>query len=263
MGLNLVANFGDNSTFKVYPNLYAELQAIEKYLSLYGGLTGDLQKNSLRDLSSRNPFLGANINLANSNERMKAYGGLKGTIITGLGFKFQFAYSSIDSLAFYTNNQPATSTENPFYGNKYHVIYAGEKNKKTTITANLDYAASDRLRLGFEALYNTFDLDNMAKPWLTPKYRVDLSATFQPTKTLSFTANLFNVGEQYALVDPAINSYRTLSGYTDLNLGFNYGFHKNFGVFANANNILGKNYDLFLNYPSYGFNFIAGISVTF
>lgn len=263
LGLNLVANFGDNSTFKIYPNLYAELQAIEKYLSLYGGLTGDIQKNSLRDLSTRNPFMGANVWLANSNERMKAYGGLKGTIVTGLGFKFQFAYSSIDSLPFYANNEFSANDGPVYNSNKYHVIYSGEKNKKTTITANLDYAASDRLRLGFEAMYNTFDLDNMAKPWLTPKYRVNLSGTFQPTKALSFTANIFNVGEQYALVDPTVSSYRTLDGYTDLNLGFNYGFHKNFGVFANANNILGKNYDLFLNYPSYGFNFIAGISVTF
>ncbi|POY35180.1 hypothetical protein C3K47_16505 [Solitalea longa] len=264
LGLNFVSNFGDNSSFKIYPNVYAEYQAIDKYLSFFGGLNGDLQKNTLKDLSVRNPFLGSDIVLKNSNERLKIYAGLKGTIITGLGFKVQFTSSSIDSLPFFANNVvPANGTEPQTISEKYYVVYAGKKSNLSTITANLEYAASDRLRLGFEFLSNSYDLTDIDKPWLTPKYRVNLSGTYQAMKNLSFTADLFNVSKQYALIDPAVNSYKTLSGYTDLNISGNYQFHKNFGAFANVNNILGKKYDLYLNYPSYGFNFIAGISVTF
>ncbi|MCO4291917.1 TonB-dependent receptor [Solitalea sp. MAHUQ-68] len=263
LGLNFVSNFGDNSSFKIYPNIYAEYQAIDKYLSFFGGLNGDLQKNTLKDLSVKNPFLGNDIVLKNSNERLKVFAGLKGTIITGLGFKVQFTSSSIDSLPFFVNKLlPSTGSEVNI-SERYNVVYSGKKSNMTTLSANLEYAASERLRLGMDILTNSYDLNGVDKPWLTPNYRVTLSGTYQAMKDLSFTADLFNVGKQYALIDPSVNSYQTLSGYTDLNLGMNYRFHKNFGAFANINNILGKKYDLYLNYPSYGFNFIAGISVTF
>ncbi|UKJ08945.1 hypothetical protein [Solitalea lacus] len=263
LGLNIVTNFGDRSSFKIYPNVSTEFQAIDKYLTFFGGLTGDIQKNTLRDLSTRNPFMDANIALQNSNERMKVYAGLKGTIVTGLGFKLQFSHSSIDSLPFYVNNYPNPANGPDISSNKYYVVYSGKKSQRSSISGNLEYAASERLRLGFEAVYNNFDLNDIAQPWLTPKYRINISGTYHPINNLTFTADLFNVGEQNALVDAQTNEYKTLSGYTDLNIGFNYRFHKNFGAFANANNILGKKYDQFLNYQSFGFNFIAGISVTF
>jgi outer membrane receptor protein involved in Fe transport len=46
-------------------------------------------------------------------------------------------------------------------------------------------------------------------------------------------------------------------------LGFEYKIKKQFGAFINLNNIFGKNYERWHNYPVYGFNVLGGLSLQF
>jgi len=49
----------------------------------------------------------------------------------------------------------------------------------------------------------------------------------------------------------------------DLNLKADYRFTNNFTIFAMANNLLGKKYERFVNYPGKSINLIGGVTYSF
>ena len=54
-----------------------------------------------------------------------------------------------------------------------------------------------------------------------------------------------------------------LDAIIDLNFKFTYLISDHFDVFVSANNILGKNYQRYLYYPTQGVNFLGGLSYSF
>jgi outer membrane receptor protein involved in Fe transport len=75
----------------------------------------------------------------------------------------------------------------------------------------------------------------------------------QRAKSVTYTNNLVAVD---------INSTE-LKGITDINLGFEYRYNKKLGAFLNLNNLAGTRYYRWNNYPTYRFNFLAGLSYSF
>ncbi|QEC54242.1 TonB-dependent receptor [Anseongella ginsenosidimutans] len=55
-------------------------------------------------------------------------------------------------------------------------------------------------------------------------------------------------------------TYEVLDPYADLNFGASYKINTNFGIFLNANNVLNKQYERYLNYQGMGFNMMAGLT---
>jgi outer membrane receptor protein involved in Fe transport len=49
----------------------------------------------------------------------------------------------------------------------------------------------------------------------------------------------------------------------DLNLRGDYRFSENLSIFALGNNLLGRKYERFLNYPMKGINVLAGVTYDF
>ena len=49
----------------------------------------------------------------------------------------------------------------------------------------------------------------------------------------------------------------------DMNLGGQYDINDRFDVFLQVNNLFGKEYQRWLNYPSRGLQALAGVSITF
>jgi outer membrane cobalamin receptor len=83
--------------------------------------------------------------------------------------------------------------------------------------------------------------------------------------------SLFYTGKQYAKgyeTDTASVSFNevekiTLSGFPDLNLGFEYRYTDRLGLYVDINNVVAIRYFKFNNYPTQRLNAMAGLSYSF
>ena len=55
----------------------------------------------------------------------------------------------------------------------------------------------------------------------------------------------------------------TLKGFFDLNFSMDYTFLKRWTVFVNFNNVTGKHYERWTNYPVQGFQVLGGLKYRF
>ena len=63
--------------------------------------------------------------------------------------------------------------------------------------------------------------------------------------------------------DPGNGTVVNLKSIVDIDLGLEYIISKQASVFVNTYNVLGKEYERFLNYPNRGLQVIAGLSYSF
>ncbi|HEY9561391.1 MAG TPA: hypothetical protein VIR29_11465, partial [Anseongella sp.] len=98
--------------------------------------------------------------------------------------------------------------------------------------------------------------------WNVPALKLYMSPTYNYRDKLFLTADLFYVGERNAYLGNSGTgaSYQVLDPYADLNFGATYKINTNFGVFLNANNILNKQYEHYLNYQGLGFTMVGGLT---
>ncbi|MGB0851186.1 MAG: hypothetical protein ACPGTP_08055, partial [Bacteroidia bacterium] len=79
VGLN-INYLNDSNTNEIFPGLYlrGETYLVPKILRAYAGVTGELQKNTLKTLSYENLFLGNNLSYENPYA-WTFYGGMNGS----------------------------------------------------------------------------------------------------------------------------------------------------------------------------------------
>ncbi|HXB13291.1 MAG TPA: hypothetical protein VNZ45_14990, partial [Bacteroidia bacterium] len=75
---------------------------------------------------------------------------------------------------------------------------------------------------------------------------------------------LYVLGSQYApVMNEGIITAKEISAYPDINLGLDYNYNHLFTAFINVNNIANISYQRWLNYPTQGFNVLAGVRLAF
>ena len=94
------------------------------------------------------------------------------------------------------------------------------------------------------------------QPHLEAGYR-----RYPSTASLTAAAELYGLGKMPALL--ADGTTRELKGTIDVNLSAVYRYNNLFNIFLEVNNIAGIKYERYLNYPSYGFNMLGGLSFSF
>lgn len=262
-GINLVG-ISDENAFTgidkklfIFPDASIDFQLIDNYLALFAGISGDVVKNTMKDFSEQNAFMRNFTGLSNSREKYKAFGGIRGSFSSNVGFKAQVEYSNVDYQNFIVND-----TLNQ-YG--FSVYNAAENGKRTVINAELNVRYSEAFRLNLGVWSYKYEDDFVQRAWNVPTLKLYASPTYNYRDKLFLTADLFYVGESYAYLNSGTTgtSYEVLDPYADLNIGAEYKINTNFGIFLNANNILNNEYQRYLNYPVMGFNMVGGLTFSF
>ena len=259
-GINLVGISDDNAFAGIdkkmflFPDLSIDFQLIPDYLALFGGVGGDVVKNTVKDFSEQNAYMRNFTGLGNSREKYNAFGGIRGSFSSSVGFKAQFEYANVDYQNFIINDTLNTR--------EFAVYQSGENGKRTTFNAELNVRYSEAFRLNMGVWSYKYEDDFIQRAWNVPSLKLYLSPTFNYRDKLFLTADLFYVGERNAYLGNtgAGTNYQVLDPYAELNFGATYKINTNFGIFLNANNILNKEYQRFLNYRGLGFNMIGGLT---
>ena len=270
-GANITQEFGTNSSTRIFPAVTADFTLIPDFLQVFGEIKGDVNRNTLKELTDENPFLNSNIFIRNSVEKLSISGGIKGTGGPGFGYKARFYSRQISDMPLFVNNFGAF--------NKFDVIYDFGTTKIMGLEGELSVQVSDNLKWTGKLNMEDYKAGAEKESYFKPQLRVSSNLMFVYNKKLTFdasvaiqddskakvfTANPLNPDGTYPPVpDFANENVVNVKGFVDLGLGANYKINNKFSAFAKANNILNTNYSRFLYYRLNGFNIFGGLTYSF
>ena len=260
LGVNIVDQFGYTSAFYIFPAAKAELQVIPQYVRLFVEAKGDVNRSSLLDFSNINPFLGQDIPIKNSVDRLDIAAGLKGTIVPGLAFKATFYRDEISDMPLFVSNFDLAKGDN-----RFTVIYDDGKSRVSGLTTELDYKASDDFDIFGRAEFKQYQMATVAEPWNLPSFKLTGGTTIHISSQVNVTGTVFVRG---SALDPypiagTDGKPTTIGSFVDLSGEVEYKATKRFSVFVHVNNLLDGTNASWLYYPDYGFNIFGGVGFKF
>lgn len=278
LGAIVVAEFGAAQRTNVFPAAEVDFALVPEYAHIFGGINGDVNKTSFRELSQENPFLAPNIQIANSLDRMNIFGGIKGNMGATFGYKVHAFYRRVEGLPFFVNSQSS-----PY---QFEVIY-DDLNEASTLLGlegEVNLRVSETVSLGGKVNFNEFDLQNEQQAWFMPKMRVSANTRINISEKLYINGELLFNGTTYgkvyepdaglpglavavdmpttAAVEPGATRV-SIPAFADISAGAEYRINNQFGIYVRANNLLGNTYERYLYYPRLGLNVIGGINYSF
>lgn len=239
----------DYTSFHLYPDIHARYKLVKNYLIAYAGLTGNLQKNSYYQIVQTNPFVGRRQNLTSSNNTLKIYGGVKGSITNDVLFNVKLDYSNFEAFQLFANDDDI--------GNEMFAVYSGANSSIFNVHGELQYKQNKRWMANFSMDYNYYNFYTYPELHL-PTIQANVSGRYNFQDKIIFRGeiNAFNTRQ-------GMNISKTdtteLSGAFDLSLGGDYYFNERVAAYVALNNILNQKYQLWNRYPVQGINAWIGI----
>ena len=244
---------GKSKPFHLYPHVKAEYP-LSKSVDVYAALTGDIDKVSLHSLARENQWLGANVSIFNTNRTMEFLGGLRGRLGSKVAFGAGVSFSNLKDFYFYINKPSDTS--------RFVTVYDDGNTQRTNLFGEISFSQSKTVRLSLRGDLFSYSTDNIAVAWHRPTYRVVVNSSFNIVDKFLIGADILAQGGAKVFKGDA-KPVETLGAALDLNVRLNYLVSKQFSVFVKGNNLLGNEYQLFLNYPVRGLQVMGGLTYVF
>ncbi|MBT8327640.1 MAG: hypothetical protein KJP21_07940, partial [Bacteroidia bacterium] len=246
----LINYFLDFNTNKIYPSPYikAETYLVPKRLKAYAGLIGGLEKNTLRDLSYDNLFLGNNLTYTNPRTLLNAYIGMKGNFKRFVEYGIKLSQEIIEDQYLFINDTNMLRNFTTVTDDMSKFTFSGEM--KFDVNQNVD--------LGFRGNFYAYSMSLESEAWHLPSYDAALFATVRLAEKIYIRGGYFATSTRKAR-DLKSNEYN-LAAINDINLGFEYRYKSNISAFLNVNNILNQRYEIWNYYRAQGLNALAGVT---
>ena len=257
LNLGLKASFGinqgKNTAFS--PDITGQVRVIDNVWYVYAGVTGDYKVNTLRSLANENIYLSPDARPEDTYIPLDIYLGTKLNIGKSVNTDIHVGYKIVNNQYFYVNKSDSTGMKNTF-----DVVY--DKNVgQFNCGAAVNYNFREKVDFSFKIGYNKWSLEKQAEAWMLPAAQIGLGVSYVPTDYLRFNINYdLDAGRKAKLgKDTSVD----LKNFNDISLGANYKLMSFLDVFARFNNILNQRSEVWYGYPSQGFNFLLGLTLTF
>ncbi|MES2727260.1 MAG: hypothetical protein V4643_09175 [Bacteroidota bacterium] len=252
--------FADSTDAKnyFYPVAEAAYHLIPSKLTVLGGVTGNLQVNTMRSITTENPFV-RYPSYQNTNNKFEMYVGLKGNFADNFNYALHASIANVDNLLFYIQDT----------FNRQKTIYDNGNVTLTTLSADVSYQVGEKWRLGLVSKYYGYSMSKLANPYSRPSTETKLNTTYNLGDKFLLRADIFYVGERTGgLSNPNAGNQDAVSKikldpFVDLNMGIDYRYNKSISIFINLNNMAAARYKRWTNYDVYGFNGLAGVTLVF
>lgn len=266
-GINYVQEFGTVSAGRIFPAVTADFTLIPDYLQIFVEVKGDVNRNSMKDLSDENPFLNSNIAIRNSIEKLSFSAGIKGTGGPGFGYKARVYRKEITDMPLFVNNFNDPT--------RFDVIYDFGNMKLLGLEGELSVQVSDQLKWTGKLNLEDYKPASESYSWFKPQLRISSNLLYNVTDKIGFNAavsiqdasdaKLYTAApaSPYVIPNTAIETVTNVKGYVDLGIGATYKINSRFSAFAKANNLLNTKYSRYLYYQVIGVNVFGGISYSF
>lgn len=248
-------------------DVLAEWKAVPKYFSIYGGITGNYEVNTLNKIYMENPYLYSDLRLNDTYTPYDFFAGIKVKPLYNLLLDFYVDSKRIDNQYFFVNkgyrliNSPIAlplAADSAIYSNRFNVVYSGASHVKMGFRAN--YNLRDMVNVELKWAYNLWNVDTEKEAWNMPKQEVQLNTDVRVTEYLTVTANVFYEGNRFAKLG---NSAIPMADKVDINLGIAYSYYNWLTVFGKINNVINNQYQDYYGYNVQGTNMMIGAAVSF
>jgi hypothetical protein len=258
----------DSKDFHFYPDVKLTY-ALNDAVDVVGSLSGGMEKVSLQTLSNENIWLAPSIATFHTNKKFDINAGIRaklgGKVLAGAGISF----AALQNMYYFMNAPMSDGPE--FDQSKFLVNYDLGTTKRTNFYASLLFTFSDVAKVSLQGDYYAYSVDdmyvasspnNLNEAWHKPTYRVTAGASYNLYKKLVFNLDMIAQGGMKAY-DWNTEETIDLKAAFDLSLRTEYLISDTFSAFVDLNNIASSKYPLFYNYPSRGFQAMAGITWKF
>jgi hypothetical protein len=224
-------------------------------MSIYGQLTGGLERNTFRQFSKENPFLAGYFPLRNTNNKLDLSAGINVKLDRQLAFIGSVGIKRLTDDAFFRNLNSGTTLVT------YEVMY--DNNTQSNIHAEVVYDQGEKtgFSLGADYFGNTPSRED--KPLFRPAFKMTVSGFYTIGEKIFLSTQWGYVSSRNAVDYATGGDYSTLKAFIDGNLHIDYRYTKVMSVFVNLNNVTASKYSRWYNYPSYRFSAMAGLTYSF
>jgi hypothetical protein len=266
LGLKSSLSFVHGKFMNPSADVLAEWKAIPQYVSLYGGLTGNYDVNTLDKTFSENPYLISDLRVNDTYTPVDVYAGIKLKPLYNLLLDAYIDYRQIDNQYFFVNKgyslinssvtMPASDTT--LYSNRFNVVYSSATHVKMGFRANYNYKSLVNVELKWA--YNSWNVASEPYAWNMPKYDAQLNTDIHINDNVTVSANLYYEGDRFAKLG---YSAVKMNDKVDINFGVAYSYNNWLTVFGKINNLINNQYQDYYGYDVQGINAMVGVAFSF
>jgi outer membrane receptor protein involved in Fe transport len=235
----------------------------------YTGAEGELNQNTYCDFVSQNPFLSPTLAISPTDKKFDLFAGLKGKLVNNVSYNVRASYlNENDKALFKSNDYSEDSTnENYAFGNSMSVVY--DDVKTLSFYGELKADINEVITFGINGTFSSYNTGSENEAWNLPGVKISSTLDVAITNQWYTGVNLFYVGERKdQKLDTSIVYTDTpdpvaVAGYFDLNAHLGYKYNDRLTLFLKLNNITGKSYEKWLDYPVQGFQIVLGANYKF
>jgi hypothetical protein len=235
----------------LYPVGLFTYHVLPEKLDLYTGVDGRPEIQSFSQASEDNQWL-YNSYLSTSNLVLNLFGGVRGKLGSKLWYDLNLKYQTIDRLPMFVN---------VYGGPRFAVLYENGNSTLLQLEGLFTWQMHRKLSFDFEGRLINYSMATQARPWHLPSRELKIKANYFIREKLMLKLGFLYLDGIYGRL--SFGGETRLDAIYDVGLGLEYFVSKRFTLFSDFNNLLGKNYQRYLNYRVKGFNFIAGASYSF
>jgi hypothetical protein len=232
----------------------ANYSIIPQQLTVFGGITGDTRKRTLKSLTAENPWLGVKTVISNQDEKINIYAGLKGSTKSGLSWSLQGGYQSVSNFLVYLN----TPTDSA----KFSTVYDRGNTSIVNVNGSLGYEHKSGFMSGLNLNYNNFNTDKLKAAYHIPAFQTALSVGYLHKNKIGANLNLTSYSKMKTL-SPTTGAEVDLKGFVDLDLKITYHLSDRGNVFILTDNLLSQKNERYLYYQTRGIMLMIGGNYSF
>jgi hypothetical protein len=272
---NVFSNIG-GTIFKPHPKARFTLHTAKNRLTLYAGVDGYLENNSISKIAEENRWVNPTLKVRPTNHLNIFYGGIKGKISTPLAFDLGVKYSKTEDQYFYetmvenTSGIAVPALKDLTYNNAFEVVY--DNLSTVDFSGDLTYTTSNLYLLLSGHFYN-YQLTSLKKAPYMPDFTLNATANFRINEKISASSEFFVTGPrnvQLSFYLPIFSSalppppiYLQSNALIDVNIGAKYQFTNKLDFFGRVENLLNNKEEVWYGYAVQGIRFKLGASFSF
>ena len=187
-GLSVFANIGNAAKFHFYPHVEANYSLFNDIFIPYVGLDGGIKRNTLNSIRLENPFILENANVQNTNQKLKVYGGIRGSVSSTISFNLAVSHEVIEGIPIFGLDSTYS------YGNKFTLLY--DTLSLTTVSGQLAYQKLEKIKVYGKAEYFAYGSGRKEYAWHKPDFKLTLSGTYDLADKILVRVNVYVIGNR-------------------------------------------------------------------
>lgn len=250
LGAHVDLAFGEGTDWNIAPDVQAQFTFADSY-RLYARATGGKMENDFRRLEQIDPFANLEYSAAFTYELVNATAGLKGSPLPGFRFHLYGGFQRL------LDDLYAKISYTSLYVFPYATAFDAADISHLYIGAEASYSYKGLLAFTASGVFHNWSHYHYEDQlYLKPALEIDGRVEVRPIPAVTFS-----VGERF--VSREGESPLKADSVNDLYLDFSYRLFKGISIYARANNLLDKKYQIYRSYPVAGINFVGGVSFRF